>query len=118
MRKEDERLIIEHAPPTSLLALLATLGPLDEEFPSSPTRLPMRYLLDTNIVSDLVGNPRGHRDAIFGSRSTRIIYGRVGHLVRAIGAISRLFPAYGNFSRFSGPEIPRCDTGDVRSRLP
>jgi antitoxin VapB len=33
MRKEGERLIIEPAPPTSLLALLATLPPLDEEFP-------------------------------------------------------------------------------------
>jgi antitoxin VapB len=33
MRKEGERLIIEPAPPTSLLALLATLAPLDEEFP-------------------------------------------------------------------------------------
>jgi antitoxin VapB len=33
MRKEGERLIIEPAPPQSLLALLATLAPLDEEFP-------------------------------------------------------------------------------------
>ena len=32
MRKEGERLIIEPAPPKSLLALLATLAPLDEEF--------------------------------------------------------------------------------------
>ena len=32
MRKEGERLIIEPAPPTSLLALLASLAPLDEEF--------------------------------------------------------------------------------------
>ena len=32
IRKEGERLIIEPAPPTSLLALLATLAPLDEEF--------------------------------------------------------------------------------------
>ena len=33
MRKEGERLIIEPAPAKSLLALLATLTPLDEEFP-------------------------------------------------------------------------------------
>ena len=34
MRKEGERLIIEPAPPKSLLALLATLEPLDEEYRS------------------------------------------------------------------------------------
>jgi antitoxin VapB len=33
IRKEGERLIIEPAPPQSLLTLLATLTPLDEEFP-------------------------------------------------------------------------------------
>ncbi len=33
MRKEGERLIIEAAAPRSLLALLATLAPIDEEFP-------------------------------------------------------------------------------------
>jgi antitoxin VapB len=33
MRREGERLIIEATPPKSLLALLATLQPLDEEFP-------------------------------------------------------------------------------------
>lgn len=33
MRKEGDRLIIEPAPPKSLLAVLATLRPLDEEFP-------------------------------------------------------------------------------------
>jgi antitoxin VapB len=32
MRKEGARLILEPAPPKSLLALLATLPPLDEEF--------------------------------------------------------------------------------------
>lgn len=36
MRKEGERLIIEAAPPKSLLALLATLPPLDEDFPRIP----------------------------------------------------------------------------------
>jgi antitoxin VapB len=33
MRKEGDRLIIELAPPKSLLALLAVLPTLDEEFP-------------------------------------------------------------------------------------
>jgi len=33
MRKEGHRLIIEPAGPKSLLAVLATLAPLDEDFP-------------------------------------------------------------------------------------
>jgi antitoxin VapB len=33
MRKEGDRLIIEPAAPRSLLAVLATLKPLDEDFP-------------------------------------------------------------------------------------
>jgi antitoxin VapB len=33
MRKEGNRLIIEPAPPKSLLAVLATLAPLHEDFP-------------------------------------------------------------------------------------
>ena len=36
MRKEGMKLIIEAAPPKSLLALLLTLTPLDEDFPSIP----------------------------------------------------------------------------------
>ena len=36
MRKEGDRLIIEPAPPRSLLAVLATLAPLDEDFPPIP----------------------------------------------------------------------------------
>ena len=36
LRKEGERLIIEPAPPRSLLAVLASLAPLDEEFPPIP----------------------------------------------------------------------------------
>lgn len=36
MRKEGDRLIIEPAQPKSLLAVLATLAPLDEEFPPIP----------------------------------------------------------------------------------
>jgi antitoxin VapB len=39
IRKEVERLIIEPAPPRSLLALLATLAPIEEDFP------PIRDLL-------------------------------------------------------------------------
>jgi antitoxin VapB len=34
MRKEGDRLIIEPAEPASLLQLLATLKPLDENFPT------------------------------------------------------------------------------------
>jgi antitoxin VapB len=34
MRKEGDRLIIEPAPPKSLLAVLATLAPLPEDFPT------------------------------------------------------------------------------------
>ncbi len=33
LRKEGDRLIIEPAPPKSLLAVLATLGQLEEDFP-------------------------------------------------------------------------------------
>jgi antitoxin VapB len=36
MRKEGDRLIVEPAPRKSLLAVLATLAPLDEEFPPIP----------------------------------------------------------------------------------
>jgi antitoxin VapB len=36
MRKEGDRLIIEPAPPKSLLAVLATLSPLEEDFPPIP----------------------------------------------------------------------------------
>jgi antitoxin VapB len=36
MRKEGDRIIIEPAPPKSLLAVLATLTPLREDFPLIP----------------------------------------------------------------------------------
>lgn len=36
MRKDGERLTIESAPPKSLLAVLATLSPLEEDFPPIP----------------------------------------------------------------------------------
>jgi antitoxin VapB len=42
MRKEGEKLIIEPARPQSLLALLATLEPLDEEFPPISDPAPVR----------------------------------------------------------------------------
>ena len=34
LRKEGDRLILEPIPPKSLLAVLDTLAPLDEEFPA------------------------------------------------------------------------------------
>ena len=40
MRKEGERLIIDPLPPKSLLALLTTLAPLDENFPPIPDPRP------------------------------------------------------------------------------
>jgi antitoxin VapB len=40
MRKDGHRLIIEPTPPKSLLALLATLEPLEESFPLIPDPLP------------------------------------------------------------------------------
>ena len=40
MRKEGDRLIIEPAQPKSLLAVLATLAPLDEEFPPIADSVP------------------------------------------------------------------------------
>lgn len=40
MRKEGDRLIIEPAPPKSLLAVLATLAPLREDFPPIPDMPP------------------------------------------------------------------------------
>jgi antitoxin VapB len=40
IRKEGDRLIIEPAPPKSLLALLATLGPLEEDFSPIPDLAP------------------------------------------------------------------------------
>jgi antitoxin VapB len=45
MRKDGDRLIIEPAPPKSLLAVLATLEPLDETFPPIADRRPRRVEL-------------------------------------------------------------------------
>ena len=40
MRKEGERLVIEPAAPQYLLAVLATLKPIDEDFPPFPDQAP------------------------------------------------------------------------------
>jgi antitoxin VapB len=40
LRKDGDRLILEPAPPPSLLAVLATLTPLDEKFPDIEDALP------------------------------------------------------------------------------
>lgn len=40
MRKEGGKIIIEAAPPVSLLAVLAGLDPLDEDFPPIPDPAP------------------------------------------------------------------------------
>jgi antitoxin VapB len=45
MRKDGDRLIIEPAPPKSLLALLARLSPIDEDFPPIADPLPDRIEL-------------------------------------------------------------------------
>jgi antitoxin VapB len=45
MRKDGERLIIEPVTPKSLLALLATLQPLDEDFPDISDSPPDRVTL-------------------------------------------------------------------------
>lgn len=42
MRREGNRLVIEPAAPQSLLALLSTLQPLDEDFPPIPDAPPER----------------------------------------------------------------------------
>lgn len=42
IRKEGDRLVIESAPPGSLLVLLKTLKPLDEDFPSIEDLPPRR----------------------------------------------------------------------------
>ena len=45
MHKEGPRLIIEPAPPKSLLALLATLAPIEEDFASVHDRPPDNVML-------------------------------------------------------------------------
>jgi len=45
MRKEGDRLIIEPLPPSSLLAVLATLSPIAEEFPPIEDGAPEPFAL-------------------------------------------------------------------------
>jgi antitoxin VapB len=45
MRKEGGKIIIESAPPKSLLAILATLSPLDEDFPMIDDPAPEPFCL-------------------------------------------------------------------------
>ena len=45
MRKEGDRLIIEPAPPASLLAVLAALAPIDEDFPPIEDPTPEPFAL-------------------------------------------------------------------------
>jgi antitoxin VapB len=45
MRKDGAKLIIEAAPPKSLLAVLALLAPIEEDFPPIPDPLPERFAL-------------------------------------------------------------------------
>jgi antitoxin VapB len=40
IRRDGSRLVIEPAPPRSLLAVLATLAPIDEDFPMIEDRPP------------------------------------------------------------------------------
>jgi antitoxin VapB len=55
MRKEGDRLIIEPAPPKSLLAVLATLSPLEEDFPPIPDLPP------DPMISDALPSRYQHR---------------------------------------------------------
>jgi antitoxin VapB len=61
IRKDGQRLIIEPAPPRSLLALPTTLRISADRGPSGRAGrfLAMGFPLDTNILSDLVRRPRG-----------------------------------------------------------
>ncbi len=64
IHKEGDRLIVEPVRKGWWLAPLATLAPLDEPFPDvdddlQPLEMVPRYLLDSNILSDLIRRPRG-----------------------------------------------------------
>ena len=57
MRKEGERLVIEPARRKSLLAVLATLLPLDEEFPTILDPPPGRFeLFDRRMLNTVVAS--------------------------------------------------------------
>jgi antitoxin VapB len=53
IRKEGQRLIIEPAPPKSLLAVLATLPTLEEEFPPIEVFRQSQWLCDDGIFARL-----------------------------------------------------------------
>jgi antitoxin VapB len=50
LRKEGEKLIIEPSPPKSLVALLATLAPLEEDFPPIADLPPTRSGFDALLA--------------------------------------------------------------------
>jgi antitoxin VapB len=65
MHRDGDRLVIEPVRKRGLVALLKSMKPLDEDFPEIDDPVPgageralTRYLLDTNIVSDLIKNPQ------------------------------------------------------------
>ena len=67
VRKEGQRLIIEPVPPTSLLALLAALEPIEEDFPPIPEMALDPVELSCAICSTLVSSPNwsaGRRAAL------------------------------------------------------
>jgi antitoxin VapB len=66
MHRDGDPLVIEPPRKRGLIALLATMKPLDEDFPEIEDRPPgggervlTRYMLDTNIICDLILNPKG-----------------------------------------------------------
>jgi antitoxin VapB len=71
IRKEGEKLIIEPAPPKSLLALLATLGPIEEDFPPIPDLAPDPVDLCTCSTPTLSPISSATRKAGYPSASAR-----------------------------------------------
>ena len=66
MHRDGERLVIEPVRKRGLVALLKTMKPMKESIPEiddpvadAGERVLTRYMLDTNIISDLIRNPQG-----------------------------------------------------------
>ena len=66
MHRDGDRLVIEPVRKRGLIALLKSMTPLDEQISRSGrsragagARAVTRYMLDTNILSDLIRNPQG-----------------------------------------------------------
>jgi antitoxin VapB len=64
MHRDGDRRVIEPVRKRGLLALLETMKPLDEDFPEiGASNLGQGvltcYLLDTNVISDQIKNPKG-----------------------------------------------------------